>query len=223
MAEEKEIIEGVELTAVDKLQDFYEKNGTVVNVVVIGLLLLVIGGLFYMNVWKPKKEVAAQEAIFMAQHYFELDSFALALNGSGFDGFVDVANNHGGTKAGNLANYYAGVCYYHLADYTNAVEYLGDFSTDDPIIGALGYNVMADAQMELGQADAALANYSKAANFSDNGAIAPVMILKAGMAYENQGKTAEAKEFYARIVEEFPTSDKVADAELLLNKLDAAQ
>ena len=67
--------------------------------------------------------------------YFQKDSFNLALNGDGqYLGFIDVADEYSWTKTGKLANYYAGLCYLHLDEYVNAIEYLEDFSSDDIIL-----------------------------------------------------------------------------------------
>jgi hypothetical protein len=50
--------------------------------------------------------------MFQAVRYFESDSLNLALNGDGNNlGFLQIVEDYSGTKAGNLANYYAGVIY----------------------------------------------------------------------------------------------------------------
>ncbi|MFX5999199.1 hypothetical protein ABTF05_22725, partial [Acinetobacter baumannii] len=73
----------------------------------------------------------AADALFKAQQYFAIDSLNLVLNGDGQNkGALYVIKNYGGTKAANLAHYYAGVSYLKLGDFNNAVKYLKDFSTD---------------------------------------------------------------------------------------------
>ena len=72
--------------------------------------------------------------MFMAEKYFELDSFNLALNGNTEHlGFLDIIDDYKRTKSANLANYYAGLCYYYLGDYELAIDYVSDFSTSNPI------------------------------------------------------------------------------------------
>ena len=111
MAAEKDNKAVSELSQLDRLQNWYEENGKMVNIAIIAILALVLLLIGYTNVYKPKREAAAQDAIFKAQHWFDQDSIAKALNDPS-NGFLEVANSFGGTKAGNLANYYAGLSYY---------------------------------------------------------------------------------------------------------------
>ncbi|MDZ7774475.1 MAG: hypothetical protein U5L09_02100 [Bacteroidales bacterium] len=75
-------------------------------------------GLFCLSPRRPcflKKEATSQ--IFVAERYFEQDSLQLALNGDGqYPGFVEIADEYGMTKTGNLAHYYAGVSYLKLGE-----------------------------------------------------------------------------------------------------------
>ena len=168
-------------------------------------MLLIAAILFYKTMYLPKKEKQANDAMFNAQYYFEQDSFDLALNGPG--GFLEIADDFGGTKAAKLANYYAGICYFNLGNYPDAISHLKKFSTSDPVLGSLSIGVLADAQMENGDTNAALGNYKKAANFSDNEAVAPFLLKKAGIAYEMNGDAKQANAFFTKIKEEFPNSD----------------
>ena len=55
------------------------------------------------------KENEAKAQMWMAEQYFERDSFNLALNGDGnYLGFLDIIEEYGITKSANLANYYYG-------------------------------------------------------------------------------------------------------------------
>ena len=83
-------------------------------------------------------EEDAQTEMFMAELYFQKDSFALALNGDEqYEGFLSISDDYGLTKAGNLANYYAGLCYLNLGEFENAIDYFSDFSSDDIILSSL--------------------------------------------------------------------------------------
>ena len=53
-----------------------------------------------------------------AQYYFNGDSLNRAIKGDGVhSGFLDIADQYGSTPAGQLANYYLGLCYYQKKDY----------------------------------------------------------------------------------------------------------
>ena len=91
----------------------------------------------YQNFYIKPLEQEAQIEAYMAELYFQKDSFNLALNGDGqYVGFLDIANDYGSTKIGNLANYYAGLCYLHTGEYESAIDYLEDFSSNDIILSS---------------------------------------------------------------------------------------
>lgn len=214
--------EAKELSQLDKLQNWYETNGKNVNIallVIFSLILLVIA---YKNIYQPKQEAAAQDLLFKSQFWFEQDSIAKALNDP-INGFLAVADSYGRTKAGNLAKYYAGLSYYQLGDFANAEKYLAKFCTShDEILGGLAIATLADAQMENGDQEAALKNYKKAANFSENEASAPYLLLKAGLAFDYAGKQKDALEFFTKIESLYPTSTEASEAVKFIAKLEAA-
>ena len=101
--------------------------------------------------------------MFMAELYFQKDSFALALNGDEqYEGFLSIADDYGVTKAGNLANYYAGLCYLNLGEFENAIDYFSDFSSNDIILSSLALGCIGDCYAELDDIETALDFYKKA-------------------------------------------------------------
>lgn len=206
------------LTGLDKLQLVYEKNSTFINGGIIAVLALVLGLLYYTKVMQPKAEAAAQEAIFQAQYYFENDEYQMALD----NGLLEVAKKYGSTKAGKLAHYYAGISYFNLGDYSSAIFYLKKFKSADELLNALALGALADAQMETNDVSNALSNYKKAANTTNNEAIAPVLLFKAGLAHELNGKIKEAKDFYTDIKTNYPSSEQAMDIDKYLGRVEAA-
>jgi tetratricopeptide (TPR) repeat protein len=152
-------------------------------------------------------EKEAQTDMYMAELYFQKDSFNLALNGDGqYLGFIDVADDYSWTKVGQLANYYAGICYLHLSDYGNAIEYLDDFSSDDIVLSTLALGCIGDAYMELGDIDNALANYKDASNNNDNEFTKPIYLMKQAIIHEQNGDYDDALVLYNDIKTNFKTS-----------------
>lgn len=206
----------VESSSVQGLQLFFEKNK---NAIFIGLAaILVIGaGLFYYTaVHMPKAEMEANNAMFDAQYKFEKDSFEVALNGA--NGFLEIIDNHGGTKAAKLASYYAGLCNFNLGNYAEAVDHLKSFSSKDEILNSLSIGVLADAQMENGDVDAALSSYKKAANASTNEASAPFLLKKAGLAFEMNGDAKQANIFYSKIKKDFSATSFAQDIDKYIGR-----
>jgi predicted negative regulator of RcsB-dependent stress response len=214
--------ENRELSQLDKLQNWYETNGKKVNIALVVLFSLILLIIAYNNVYQPKQEAAAQDLLFKSQYWFDQDSIAKALNDPS-NGFLEIASSYSRTKAGNLAKYYAGISYYQLGDFANAEKYLGKFCPKhDEILGGLAIATLADAQMENGNQSGALKNYKKAANFSDNEASAPYLLLKAGLAHDYAGKPKDALTFFSKIEAEFPNSIEASEAVKFIAKLEAA-
>jgi tetratricopeptide (TPR) repeat protein len=203
----------------DKAQDFYTKNKNVIN---IGLLAVVaiVGGFFAYNQFvKAPKEKKAQEAIFGAQNFFAVDSFKLALNGDGNTyGFLQVIDKYGGTKAGNLAKYSAGVCYVKLGDYQKGIEQLKAFSSNDLVISALANGLIGDASMELNKTDDAVSYYKKA-GAADNMLVSPIYLLRAGLALEKANKPQDAIAVYEQIKQKYPQTNEGREMEKYLARL----
>ena len=151
-----------------KTEQFIEENQKSLMTIIGAIVGIVALFSVYQNFYIEPMEKEAQAEMYMAELYFQKDSFNLALNGDGqYLGFLDIANDYSSTNVGQLANYYAGLSYLHTADYDNAIEYLGDFSSDDIILSSLALGCMGDAYMELGDTDAALDAYADAVNNSD--------------------------------------------------------
>ncbi|MEX6687365.1 tetratricopeptide repeat protein [Danxiaibacter flavus] len=180
--------------------------GVVIAAAVVG------GGLYYYknSVVGPKEEKAA-DAIYKAQEYFSVDSLQKALDGDGIGskGFVAVAKEYSGTKAGNLAGYYAGISYLRLGQFDKAVKYLKDFSTDAKQVQMMAYGALGDAYSEQKKVDDAVSAYKKAAEAFDKDEVnASEYLFRAALLSESNGKTADALKLYKEVKEKFPNTDK---------------
>ncbi len=190
--------------------------------IALAVVILVIGGWYaYDNFVVKPKEADAQNAIFRAEKYFQQDSLKLALNGDGQNkGFLYIISNYGGTKEGNLAKYYAGVCYLRTGDFNNAVKYLNDFHTDAKQIQMMAYGCLGDAYSELKKDNEAVDSYKKASStFEEDETIAPEFLFRAALKLETMGKTAEAVDLYKQLKEKFPTSERGYAADKYINRL----
>lgn len=206
----------------DKLESLVNENQNRVLIGVAVVLLAVFAYLGFNNYYLPKQEQEAQEQMFKAQYYFEVDSFSLALNGDGnYPGFLDIADNYRFTKAANLANYYAGISYLRLKKYDLAIDYLESFSSDDVMLSAISLGAIGDAYAEKGETARSLDYYIKAAKASDNDFTAPMYYLKAGLMAEAEGKDADALNYFKTLKDKFPKSSQAANAEKYIARLSA--
>lgn len=208
MADEQKI-EGIEIeeSSVTKSEAFIEKNQKMLSIILLIVIVIVGGYLGYQKFYAAPMETEAMEQIFAAEQYFEKDSFNLALNGDGnYLGFVDIIDEYGSTKVGNLANYYAGICCLRLGQFEDAIDYLKSFTSDDQMIAPMAYAATGDAYAELGDLDQAAEYYLKSAYASTNEFTAPAILMKAGMVYEELGKYEDALAVYEKIKTEYSKS-----------------
>lgn len=196
-------------SALTKTEQFLENNQKLLSIVIGAIVLVAVGYLALNKFYIEPRIQNAQEQMFQAQNYFEKDSFNLALNGDGANaGFLDIIDDFGSTDAGNLAQYYAGVCYLHMGQFEKAIDYLKKFDTDDALLGPIAVGAQGDAQLELGKTDKALDLYTEAYKMNENQLTTPIYMLKAGELLENSNKTDEALKLYETIKEKYPESNE---------------
>ena len=121
-------------------------------------------------------------------------------------GFVDISEEYSSTKAGSLANYYAGIAYLNLGNFENAIEYLSDFSSDDVVLSALALGCIGDAYMQLADSDNALSYYEDASGKYINEFTSPRYMFKQAMIHEANGDVADALALYKGIEADYKTS-----------------
>lgn len=217
--QQDESLKNVEV-ALTKTEQFLESHLKLVLYILGGIIVVVLGYLGIQKFIVSPKTSEAQEQMFAAQNYFSVDSFDLALNGDGNAmGFLDIIDEYGSTKAGKLANYYAGVSYLHLGDYNQAIKYLKKFDTDDVLVGPLAQSAIGDAYVELRDFKKAESAYKSAIDMSDNDFTAPTIKNKLALVYEELGNKEEALELYKEIMDKYPKSSEVQTVEKSLARL----
>ncbi len=209
-----------------KTEQYIEDNQKKLIIIVAAIIIVVGGYLGYKKLYLGPKETEAHQEMFMAEQYFAKDSFNLALNGDNLNkGFLYIIDEYGATHAGNLANYYAGICYYNLGQFEKSIEYLNDFSTDDNMLYPVSQGTIGDANLELGKMDEALACYQKAADEKRNDFTSPFYLMKAGFVLEKLNRWEDALSTYERIEKEFNRTNEgrkiekyITRAKIKLNK-----
>ncbi|PLX15094.1 MAG: hypothetical protein C0597_09245 [Marinilabiliales bacterium] len=193
--------------ALSKTEHYIEENQKSLTIIVAAIIVIVGGYLGYNRFVMTPKENEAKTQMWMAEQYFERDSFNLALNGDGnYLGFLDIIEEYGITKSANLANYYTGISYLHLGEYENAIEYLKQFESDDKMVAPIAYGAIGDAYTELENMNEALTFYTKAVNASENEFTAPIYLMKVAFVHKQNGDYDKALDAYKRIKREFPNT-----------------
>jgi len=170
--------------------------------------IVVIVGLFWlMKINKNNNTEEALSQMWVAEDYFAKDSLNLALYGDGnYLGFIDISDEYKSTNPGNLAKYYAGICYLRMGEFENAIDYLDRFKKNDKSVSPVALTCTGDAYVELGDIQKGIDYYLQAANFSENSFYNPIALLKAGQLYELDGDNENALVQYMRIKDNYPES-----------------
>ncbi len=224
-----EVFDKLDQTA-SKTEEFVAANQKYIFIFIGLIAIAVLGYLGYNKfIMEPKAEEASSE-MFHARKYFdeavaatEKDSlFNLALNGAeGKYGMLDIANKFSGTPAGNQANYYAGMAYLNMKDYQKAVEFLGNFSSDDEVLGPIAKGGIGDAFVQLNQETDALGYYEEAAKMKSNEYTTPMYLFKAATLALKLGDNSKALGYFTRIKEEFPNATDAANIDVFIGQAQA--
>ncbi|HNY14152.1 MAG TPA: tetratricopeptide repeat protein, partial [Bacteroidales bacterium] len=100
----------------------------------------------------------------------------------------------------------AGLCYLHLGQYEDAIDYLGKYKRKDKLIASLAIGATGDAYVELGDVEKGISLYLEAADFGDNSFNTPIFLMKAAELHELNNNYEKALELYERIQKEYPES-----------------
>ncbi|HWK06688.1 MAG TPA: tetratricopeptide repeat protein [Puia sp.] len=214
-----------EKNPVDQLQHFWDRWGKQAGYALLAIVL-VVGGIFaYKNLISEPNEKKAVEAMFRAEEYYRMDSARLALNGDNVNaGFLKILSKYSGTKAANLASFYAGSCYLKMGDYNNAVKYLKDFSTSVKQLQGRAYGLLADAYSEQNKKEEAAEEYKKAGTYFEKDELfSPEYLFRSGYLYESMGKSQDAIAMYKLIKDKYPTSQRGTDIDKYLARLGVTQ
>lgn len=203
------------IESTDYQVSFWEKYQNYI-IYIVGALLLIVAAYFaYKFLILAPKEKEAIEEMSKSQVQFEQDSFNLALEnpGEGFSGFLDIIDNYGSTKAGNLAKYYAGISYLNLGDFDNAIKYLKDYKEDEMLTAITKYGALGDAYSELNDMENAKKYYTKATQQTENDLLTPYYTYKLAILLLAEGKKDEASKYFNKLVNDFPESSYSREAQ----------
>ena len=207
-----------------KSEVFFQKNGKAILIAAIAVVLIIAGYFCYKSFISAPREEKASTAIARGQDYFNSEQFDKALNGdgAGYPGFIKIASDYSSTKAGNLANLYAGLCYAQLDKWQDAVKFLEEYSpAKDAMVSPAAVQALGNAYAHVGQVDKAIDKLKDAAKKADskakdgeNNSLSPTFLLQAGELLESQNKQDEALKIYQDIKKKYTNSMLVQSNEI---------
>lgn len=218
-----DIIENAESlkNQVFKIESFYDKNKKIIHALGVGFLVGV-AAFFGYKYYNQTQDKEAQAAMFDAVYSFEADSLNKSLKGQGGNaGLLAIADDYSGTKAGNLANLYAGVALMNQGKFADAIEKLERFDAGDQVLQAKAYCLIGDCQMETKKLQDAISSYKKAADYKPNKFATPGYMLKLANAQSEANDKKGAIETYSELSEKYATSQESFTAKKYKSRLEA--
>lgn len=228
-----EVFETLDVSA-NRAEEWFERNQKIILYVLVAIALIaLVWFLVKIFVLDPKGEEAVNEVTQANMFYEEAvnatgtaqDSlFRLALNGGeGKFGLLKIAKEYSGTEAGNIANYQIGMAYLNLGgkNYQKAIDYLTKYDGGDSVLAAVAQAGIGDALVNAKQPGDAVAYFVKASELSANEFTTPKFLLKAAQAAIAAKKNSDAVGYLNTIVEDYPTSEEISTAKVLLGQAEA--
>lgn len=206
--------------ALSKTEMFFEKNKKTIGYVVGGLVVLAALIFVYRNFIVIPKQKEAVNQLYVAERYFKLDSFNLALNGDGNSlGLRQIIDKYG-KNAGMAAYYDAGVCCLRLGENDEAISYLKKFSSKDRIMAAKAKCCIGDALVNKDDIKGAVSWFEEAAELSDN-IFSAGYLLKAGICYEELGEYGKALAAYNKVKDVYAQSPEGQEIDKYISRVEA--
>jgi len=185
---------------------FFLKYKKAIIAAVVALVAIIAGVVLYRTYVSGPNEQKASTMLAKGQQYFMAGDYQKALNGdsASYKGFLNVVNEYGSTKAGNLANLYVGLCYANLDKWKEAAQYIEKFSgADDDMVSPAAIGALGNVYAHLNQLDKAVTTLKKAAESADNNSLSPTFLIQAGEILESQGKKDEALKLYQQVKDKY--------------------
>ena len=201
-------------------EKFIESYKNHIIIAVTAIILIVVAILGARQYYFIPKEKEAQAAIFPGESYLAGQQWDLALNGNGTDyfGFLGVIEDYGMTKTANLAKAYAGICYYHLNNPEEALDYLKKYKGKDKIVAPVIKGLMGDCHVNLGDITEGIKYFNKAASELNSEMLSPIYLKKAGTAYESIFDYINAIKAYQTIKDKYPNSQEASDIDKFIER-----
>lgn len=213
----------------NKSEEWIEKNSKPLFYGLVAVAALMLAYLGYTKFVSEPTEIEASNQLAYPRALFDeartsagvkADSlYTLAIDGGvdGKYGFADISSDFSGTKAGNIANYYAGVSYLEMKKYKEAIEYLSKFNSDDELLGPTALGAIGDAFADIDQLEDALDYYKQAANKKANDFTTPLFLYKAGQTAMALKEFSTAEELFTRIKKDYAETEQGRDIEKYIN------
>ena len=203
--------------------DFFDRHRTAVyaTIAVIAVGVLAIVGWTYYHAQQVEE---AEQLLGQIVGTYEAGNYEEALQGTGdLPGLLTIAEEYGGTPAGNMAHFYAADALYATGQKEQALEHWEAFEKEETILGASAYAGMAAVNEDLGNYERAGDFYLRAAAYYESDVTSPLYLLQAARAYEAAAAYEQAQAALEQLEEEYPDSPQAAQVPVAAARIEAKQ
>lgn len=178
----------------------YEKQIVGIGCAIVLVVICVLCAYQYYII--PRNEKAAEDIAY-AEQLFRTGEYEKALNGDAENaGFLQIAEEYGSTKSGNLANLYIGLCFAQQGKAEEAIPYLEKYnSCGDEMVSPAAIAALGNCYAEMGDNAKAVKTLVKAAEKADNNTVSPLCYIQAAQIAAAEGDKEAAQE-YLQIVKD---------------------
>ena len=200
-----------------KSEQFVDKNRKQLTLGLGGAAALILVVIGYSSLVVAPQNTAAEEAAFMAEHYFAKDSADLAMLGDGLNaGLEEILSDYSGTPAAARAAFELGIIHRDAARFEEAVEAFNAAGFSDDVFGPLTDANIGDCLVELGDLEGAEGHFASAASVAAAGlaakALSPMCSYKRALVLIELGNEDKARGVLEDLAEDFPNSTYAANA-----------
>ncbi len=189
-----------------RIQEFIYQNRTLAYGIAGAAVLVVLLLIGYIYV-QSQRGVEAQDLLGGIVLVYEQGRYQEALDGTvDHPGLLVIAEDYGGSEAGNMARFYAADALFRLGQYDQALEYFEAFDKGNHIVGASALAGEAAIYETKGDFARAGALYRRAALQYEDGLTSPEYLHASGRSYEKAEQYQDARNAYQMIRDRFPES-----------------
>jgi tetratricopeptide (TPR) repeat protein len=209
----KQIKEDKLVTTYYKAVGFFEENKNRIAMYAGILAVIILAIVLFMNNKKKNNEMAGTE-LARIMNVYDSGNYLEAIEGRAgtkLMGLKKLVQSYGSTENGELAKIYIANAYNNLGKIDDAYKFYEDYSGSNKIFKATALAGQASYQAYKKDYEKAADLYKKAAYVSDADVLNPEYLLNAGINYMAVGKNSDAKELFAKIKKDYPTSPSVRE------------
>jgi len=214
-----ELREDKVVTFYARMLGFIENNKKAVYLALAGIVV-VIALIFAFSYVQSNRNAEATQMMSEAVNRYEQGDYAAAIDGDmSFTGLLEIADDFGGTRAGNLARFYAADALYRLGDLDRALPLFEEYDKGENYLGASALAGEAAIYEARDDHETAAERYRRAANIFVSKITSPDYLQKAAREFRLSGNLAAARDVYQQIQDDFPESAEAQYVDYFLAQL----